>query len=300
MDKITSFIEFLNLQRRKKKMKMLENGKIKVGGAKVDLSPFIEKTLEFTVVQNLSSIISKEDVTIEERQSSNVIINLMNPVQCALTQALRKAYPVNATVYSYAEHTVRKTDTMDTPTIIITMKKKDCDKLYLDDSNLGIILKTSTLTPVYKKMKKRWIELNTSNEKTDEVNIFYVPNVTVFLDKKGKLLKAPLLINVLLLALPNAKYVVGDDNNMNDDAKIATLVADIFDAVIKLGCKNIVIDPFEFMYFRKNPSATSDAFLEITDTSRVKNSVDKVSFAIEKDNMYAIFNGENIRLSRNN
>ena len=111
-------------------------------------------------------------------------------------------------------------DSAENQTIVLPIvnKKKSisCFNM-LNDTIIGSLLRTSTLKPIYKRLKSEWEELN-KDDKSDFVNVLYIPNILVFLDENtGKPLRQPYQINLLLISLPSTKYMLNaNGSNITD------------------------------------------------------------------------------------
>lgn len=275
------------MSKKKKKIKklaesniqMLKSGKIKIAkDQKINISSFVSKSVENTIVSRLDAIISKEDVVIDTKDlHPNITTNLTNPVRTAELTA-----QINNPV---------------TETIVITMSKKQSLEAfnYLDDGSLGEILRTSTLAAIYKQIKDAWISL-TKDDTSHFTNVLYIPDVMVFLDTdKMKIRKNPYKINVLLIAEPSVnKMTENGIEKLSDEAAASRVIADITEAAIKCGCKNIIIDPFGHKTLSKDISEVSKLWMQITSSQRFIENITSTIFAIEQEERFVVFNASKL------
>ena len=67
----------------KSNIKILKSGKIKISKEqKLDLTPFIEGTINNTIVSRLNGIISKEEVVIDEEKNIDIRAHLIDELEC--------------------------------------------------------------------------------------------------------------------------------------------------------------------------------------------------------------------------
>lgn len=260
-------------------IQMLKSGKIKVSkDQKIDISSFVSKSIEDTVISRLDAIISKEDVKIDTADlHPNVTTNLLNPVFTAELSA-RCNNPV-------------------TETIIIPINKKASLNVfdYLGFDTLGVLLRASTLASVYKKVKPQWVELN-NEDGSQYTNVLYIPGVMVFLDfESGKIRKTPFKVNILLIAVPSqAKMNENGIEKATDEEACSRIIADMVDAAIKCGCKNLIIDPFSHKKLDKDVPSTSKLWNQIVTSQRYIENINSTVFAIEDEDKFVIFNSNKL------
>ena len=154
-------------------IKILKSGKIKVKkGQKISLDPYIENSVENTICSRSTGIISKEDVVVSNGDVSKTDIT------------------ANLSSMKRTADMLSRTSTSTTYTITHVINKKESGEIFdfLDDSIVGILLRTSTLATIYKKIKDEWLDLN-NEDKTSFFNVLYIPNIFVFLDEDGKIKK---------------------------------------------------------------------------------------------------------------
>lgn len=273
--------------KKKKKLKVsakaniqiLKSGKLKInGGQKLDLNPFVNDSVDNTIVSRLDAIISKEKVELED-----TVTKL--PISCNLTDELRTA------------ELLSRSNNLEVPTIIIPVQKKnalDCFD-YLEDNTLGKILRSSTLAAVYMRVKNEWVDL-CKEDKTGFTNVLYVPNVLVFINAHGELKKKPFKINVCVVAIPSpSKMELSVDSTEvvekpSDEDISARIIADMIEATIKCGGRRVIVNPFAAKALTKDVTTTSDLWDQILTSERSITQLDCVDFALEDEDKFVVFN----------
>ena len=269
----------LNKKQRRKmaesNFKILKSGKLKVKkGQKINLRPFITNSVENSVVGRLDGIISKENVVVDtEDLHQNVTSNMLSDIHVASLAA--------------------KTEKPGISTLVVTINKKnalDAFDLMRDDS-LGILLRTSTLTSCYMELKQEWKNLN-EDDNSNFTNVLYVPEVMVFVDPDtGKLLKKPFKVNIIILAIPTKKNMSEQGiEEFTDEMAASRVIADIMDSAIKLGCKDIIIDPYCHKYLISMPYDAGKLWNNIVSTQRCIEQFKSIIFAIEDEELFVSFN----------
>ena len=269
----------LNKKQRRKmaesNFKILKSGKLKVKkGQKINLRPFITNSVENSVVGRLDGIISKENVVVDtEDLHQNVTSNMLSDIHVASLAA--------------------KTEKPGISTLVVTVNKKnalDAFDLMRDDS-LGILLRTSTLTSCYMELKQEWKDLN-EEDNSNFTNVLYVPEVMVFVDPDtGKLLKKPFKVNIIILAIPTKKNMSEQGvEEFTDEMAASRVIADIMDSAIKLGCKDIIIDPYCHKYLISMPYDAGKLWNNIVSTQRCIEQFKSIIFAIEDEELFVSFN----------
>ena len=263
------------LKKIDKSIKILLSGKIKVDGkSKLSLEPFIHDSVENAVVSRLDAIISKEDVVIDSSCAcrTDVITNM-------------------TTVWRLTELLSLIDDPNNQTIVMPVVNKKNAISVFdmYETSVLGSLLRTSTLTSIYKKIKASWVSLN-ENDKTNFTNVMYIPNIVVFLNEStGKILKNPYQVNLLLVVTPSLKLMNETGEKVSADYASKRIICDVFDSAIKCGAKNIVLSPFSHKVLSDDPYNTSKLWHEVCGAQRTRENIKNVSFAVNDDNLYVVF-----------
>lgn len=264
-------------QKRKKREKVadktieiLESGKVKFNkDQKVSLKPYIQDSLDKVVCNRMDSILTQEDVVLEENLKTNITINL---------SSMKRTLELNAL------------STNDAYTIVTIFNKKNVEDIFdfLSDDIIGYLLRTSTLAAIYKEEKESWMKLNV-DDTTAFTNVLYIPEIFVFLDDvTGKPRKKPFKVNLLLLSEATKKKLNLTDNPEDVDP-VKKYIEDVFETSIKVGAKKLIISPFSHEYFLDDERYTSELWIGCSEKQRNNDNITSIDYAIDEDDSYIIF-----------
>lgn len=265
----------------------MKNGEIKVGkGEYINIDEYIKYSNDNLIISRLDNIISKEDVLVDTSDCQVDIKTLM-------TNEL------------YSAEALTSIKSNKTYTIVLPVSKKDAISCfdYLEYTILSAILRTSTLGYVYNNIKETWVAMNSENT-SSFTNVLFIPKVLEFIDfKKGKVRSKERMfnINVLLVAVPSKNAIieeVEDNDNKVDENDVNTVlssrvIADICDAAIKCGCKDLIIDPFGYKFLDNDKTNASTLWKEITSSQRFIENIDTITFTTEGNSNYVVFSSAN-------
>ena len=262
----------------KRNIKILGSSKIKLKrGQKINIKPYVEDSVEGSIVSRLGGIIS-EKMGHEER-----------PIKSEAT--LIDQYQIS----SILGRTKFDNDTF-IPTIVVTTTKKNSIIFdFAGDNIIGNLLRTSTLGPIYEKIKSEWKKLNT-DDKSDFTNILYIPNILVFSDGMESLFN-PYKVNLLLVSVPTYKTIKEglSDEDLDNSSFIylSRVYGDIMDAATKInGCDNLVIDPFTVKTATDNIHTVVQIWNYLINSKRCKENIDSIWFSVDNEYDYVIFIAE--------
>ena len=117
----------------------------------------------------------------------------------------------------------------------------------------------------------------------------FIPKIYIFLEKKGKLRKKPITVNLIIVALPSINKATNGIDAIDDYEYTNRIINDTIDACIKCGCKNVVINPYAMNALRKEVHYTAKYWYGKTETQRVIENIRNITFSINNDDMYVIF-----------
>ena len=265
-------------QKRKKREKVadktieiLESGKVKFNkDQKVSLKPYIQDSLDKVVCNRMDSILTQEDVVLEENLKTNITINL---------SSMKRTLELNAL------------STNDAYTIVTIFNKKNVEDIFdfLSDDIIGYLLRTSTLAAIYKEKKESWMKLNVEDS-TAFTNVLYIPEIFVFLDDvTGKPRKKPFKVNLLFLSEATKKKLNLTDNLVEDVDPVKKYIEDVFETSIKVGAKKLIISPFSHEYFLDDERHTSELWIGCSEKQRNNDNISSIDYAIDEDDSYIIF-----------
>ena len=275
-------------------IKILKSGKIQFSKKqKIDLSLFANEAIEGAVVSRLDGIISKEDVVIDtEGLRCDTLTTMMSDIKIA---ELTSQVSQTAITEQGIKNSVK---TVNPSTIVITINKKDAIDVFdfLEGGTLGDILRCSTLASIYsnENIKPAWVELN-KDDNSNFTNILYIPKVMVFIDRETReIRKVPYYIDLLIVAVPSVKRMKIDDENNVEEVSIedatARVIADIAEAAIKCGCKDLIFDPYAYKLFTKEPRTTANLWYLMTSSQRFIEQIHSINFALEREDAFITFN----------
>lgn len=189
--------------------------------------------------------------------------------------------------------TVQKTITLlseidenNVQTVLIPIPKKKSGKIE-EHPFIKWLKDISTFEAVYDKIKERWIDLN-DDDKTEFSNVLYLPDIYVFMNGK-KIRTKPFRINLVIVAVPNKFNAKPGIDEMNEYEYIHKVVDDSIEATIKLGCKNLVINPFALGFLADGAHSASEYWSTIPERGRVIENIDSLVFSISDDDLFIIF-----------
>ena len=253
-----------------KSIEILESGKIKFKkDEKVDLGAFVESSIVDAKISRLEGIPSKEEIVIDGNNNYRI-------------EASTNCSSINRII-----ELVSSINTTEVQTIVLPMTKKKANNLE-DNDIVSWLGKSSTFAAVYAKLEKSWQELN-EDDNTCFTNVMFIPKLYIFLENKGKLRKKPIIVNLMIVALPSINKAKEGIEAMDVVEYTNRIITDSFDACIRCGCKSVVIDPFSMNSLRKDVHYTSKYWHGKTETQRVIENIRNITFSIDNDDLYVIF-----------
>jgi hypothetical protein len=186
----------------------------------------------------------------------------------------------------------RDKDAASIPTIVhVVTKKNALDFDFSAPGLIGDILRTSTLGPVYQRIKTEWKSLNT-NDESNFTNIMYIPNLYVFSDGNESLFY-PFKINLLIVSVPTCKRhkeEISDDTINPATDYIGRVIGDIMESASKIsGCDELIVDPYALKITKDYPQEVINMWNYVMSTPKIKKSINKVWFTIDDEYNYVLF-----------
>ena len=269
----------------------INKGKLKIKkGEYVDINPIVEYSTKEAVVSRLDNIISQEDVVIDTADCRvNIQTYMMNEL--------------------YTAEMFARTNVNKLYTIALPISKKNALNVFdfMGTSILSAILRTSTFCYSVNKLMKGfggvtpeniiingWEDLN-KDDCSNFTNVLYVPKVLEFIDfNKGKIRKDGMFsFNTLVLAIPSKDKMSDDEEEVSVTDAASRVIADICDAAIKCGCKDLIVNPFGHKYLAKSKSDTAKLWKQISTSQRFIENFDSVTFAVGDEDDFVIFDSVN-------
>lgn len=259
-------------------IKITDSGEIKLKkDESIDISGYVKETVTDAVISRLDGITNKEEINIDGENSS---YRLDTTTSCS--SIIRHVDLMSAI------------DDVNPQTIVIPMTKKRA--AHLDENPIvSWLMKTSTFISVFNRLKDEWDSLNT-DDKTTFTNVFYLPKLYIFVDKAGKMRKKPTCINLLIVAFPSMKNATPGIELIDNTTYVNRIIEDTMDAVIKLGIKNMVIDPYCMPALMDDVHYTAKYWYGYTERQRAIENIRMITFTIDNDELFIIFCRSNDRL----
>ena len=251
-------------------IKILESGKIKFKkNEKIDISSFIESSINDAKISRLEGIPSKEEIIID----GGATYRIEASSNCS---SIKRIIELMSSINSD-----------DTQTIVLPMTKKKASNLE-DNEIIEWLGKSSTFITAYTKLKKSWDNLN-EDDNSCFTNVMYIPKLYIFLEKKGKIRKKPIIVNLMIVAFPSINKATNGIDAIDDIEYTNRIINDSIEACIKCGSKHIVIDPYYMSALTKDVHYTARYWHGKTETQRVIENIRNITFSIDNDDLYVIF-----------
>lgn len=253
-----------------KSIKILESGKIKFKkNEKIDISAYVEASVTDAKISRLEGIPSKEEIIIDDTMNYRVNVS----ANCSsITRIIDLVSNINTT---------------EVQTVVLPMTKKKASNLE-DNDIICWLAKSSSFISVYSKLKEAWSDLN-DDDNTCYTNVLYIPKIYIFLEKKGKLRKVPVMINLMIVALPSINKAKEGIEATDDIEYTNRIISDTFEACIRCGCKSIIVDPYNMNALKKDVHYSAKYWYGKTETQRVIENIRNITFSIDSDDLYVIF-----------
>lgn len=253
-----------------KSVEILESGKIKFKkDEKIDIGSYVEASINDAKISRLEGIPSKEEIVIDG--SNNYRIDATT----------------NCSSIDRIVELVSSINTTEVQTIVLPMTKKKATHLE-DDEIVGWLGRSSTFISIYSKLKESWDDIN-EDDNTTFTNVMFIPKIYIFLEKKGKLRKKPIIVNLMIVALPSMNKAKDGIEAIDEVEYTNRIINDSVDACIRCGCKSVVVDPFYMSSLKKDVHYTSKYWHGKTETQRVIENIRSITFSIDNDDLYVIF-----------
>ena len=251
-------------------IKILESGKIKFKkNEKIDISGYVDKSVTEAQISRLEGIPSKEEIIIDD------------------TATYRIDASANCSSITRIVDLVSDINSNEVQTIVLPMTKKKASKLE-DNEIINWLSKSSIFTAVYAKLKKNWDSLN-EDDNSCYTNVMYIPKLYIFLEKKGKLRKKPIIVNLMIVALPSINKAKNGIEATDEFEYSNRIINDSIDACIRCGCKSVIIDPYYMKALQDDVHYTAKYWYGKIETQRVIENIRNMTFSIDNDDLYASF-----------
>lgn len=234
-------------------LKTLKKGKVKYSDdKKVDLTPFINESINNTLISELDAVISKEDVKVDEDDS-----------KCSIASMLK------VKEYAFANKT-----------FVVSVNRKQLVNSFdfLKDTRIGALLRSSTLSSIYYPIKDLWKKLIDSDK--SKTYVMYVPKIFVFANlSEMDLYDDSVFTNLLLVVTPTSDDIrEANDKEMTKTDIKTHIITDILEAVIKTGNYNVIIDPYSHKVLADDKYESGSLWNDISTSVRVDENIHSIIF----------------------
>lgn len=253
-----------------KNIRISESGKIKFKkNEKIDMSSLVEASANDAKISRLEGIPSKEEIIIDGSETYRIDIS------------------ANRSSITRIIDLVSSIDSTEIQTIVLPITKKKAIGLE-NNEIIEWLSKSSTFIPVYSKLKTAWDELN-EDDNSCYTNVMFIPKLYIFLEKKGKLRKKPITVNLMVVALPSINKAKDGIESIDDIEYTNRIITDTIESCIRCGCKSIVVNPYYMNALQKDLHYTARYWYGKTETQRVIENIKNITFSIDTDDLYVIF-----------
>lgn len=234
-------------------LKTLKKGRVKYSDdKKVDLTPFINESINNTLISELDAVISKEDVKVDDNDSKCHIVSMLKV----------------------------KEDTFANRTFVVSVNRKQLVNSFdfLKDTRIGALLRSSTLSSIYYPIKDLWKKLIDSDK--SKTYIMYVPKIFVFANlSEMDLYDDSVFTNLLLVVTPTSDDIrEANDKEMTKTDIKTHIITDILEAVIKTGNHNVIIDPYSHKVLADDKYESGSLWNDISTSVRVDENIHSIIF----------------------
>jgi hypothetical protein len=234
-------------------LKTLKKGRVKYSDdKKVDLTPFINESINNTLISELDAVISKEDVKVDEDDNKCHIVSMLKV----------------------------KEDTFANRTFVVSVNRKQLVNSFdfLKDTRIGALLRSSTLSSIYYPIKDLWKKLIDSDK--SKTYVMYVPKIFVFANlSEMDLYEDSVFTNLLLVVTPTSDDIrEANDKEMTKTDIKTHIITDILEAVIKTGNHNVIIDPYSHKVLADDKYESGSLWNDISTSVRVDENIHSIIF----------------------
>lgn len=234
-------------------LKTLKKGRVKYSDdKKVDLTPFINESINNTLISELDAVISKEDVKVDDNDSKCHIVSMLKV----------------------------KEDTFANRTFVVSVNRKQLVNSFdfLKDTRIGALLRSSTLSSIYYPIKDLWKKLIDSDK--SKTYIMYVPKIFVFANlSEMDLYEDSVFTNLLLVVTPTSDDIrEANDKEMTKTDIKTHIITDILEAIIRTGNHNVIIDPYSHKVLADDKYESGSLWNDISTSVRVDENIHSIIF----------------------
>ena len=252
---------------------LLRTGEVRMNRKVViDMNDVTKPSINGTIGSRIDCLEDHSDVSLEKEPILQVN---------AVNDTLMHHYHIMSQIGYDPEHL---------PTLVVTVPHKHAvDEFTVNGSGiLPDLMRNSNLPLVMRAVVKNWRGLLEENEGSD--CILFIPALIYFGGSGKGLLNMNTRFNLLLYATKKKRYIYDEEDYNKDPAKIVKyLVKNILDSIVKLGVKNILINPLAHPLLNDDVYEAVDAWkAEEKNPVRLQN-IETLQYCIPDEDDYVLF-----------
>lgn len=174
------------------------------------------------------------------------------------------------------------------PTIVLMLPHKHALSAFsiYDSTPLGKLMRASNLPLVMRAIGSNWRHLIEENEDAD--CILYIPQL-VYFGGKSNMLGTDVRFNLLVYVTKKKRYIYEESDVNKNVSPQKEMIHNLLLAAVKLGCKQILIDPMDHQLLQNDPYESVDVWKEEENDPLVKTNLENIFYTIPNENDYIIF-----------
>lgn len=238
------------------------------------IAEYIKKVSDNTVVSRIDGIISKESVAMEDSTE---------PIGTTMLLA-NEADSLNILKH-------HSNDEGEEYTIVYICNRKHINDIFdIVDGIHGTLAFHDIFLEA--DIVKRYNSLNIDADGNVSTSVIYIPGLIV---NRGRI---PFHYNILIVVEPTHKELIHKYTNAYEDISsfdmnnmiISNIIMDVFEACIRLGCKDIIVNPYGYKPLQKADYWWVGSFWKkAIGSKKVKNNLYSITLSSTSDNQYVGF-----------
>lgn len=252
---------------------LLRTGEIRMNRKVViDMNDITKPSIEGTIGSRIDCLEDHSDVSLEKEPIMQVN---------AVNDTLMHHYHLMSQIGYDPDHL---------PTIVVTLPHKKALESFTTSGSgiLPDLMRNSNLPLVMRAIVKNWKNLLEENEGMD--CILHIPALIYFGGSGKGLLNMNTKFNLLVYVTRKKRYIYDeDDYNQKPEKLTKDLVKNILDTIIKIGAKNILIDPLAHPILKDDIYTAVDAWKEEERNSIRLQNIERLQYCIPDGDDYVIF-----------
>lgn len=170
--------------------------------------------------------------------------------------------------------------------VVMLPHKKACSAFSIYDSSpLGRLMRNSNLPLVMRAIGNRWRGLIEENEGSD--CILYVPDLVYF--DGSNVMNTDVRFNLLVYVTRKKRYIYEESDVETKATPQKEMIHNLLTSAVKLGIKDIMINPVDHPLLQADGYATVDAWHEEESDPTVRCNIERIQYCIPNEDDYIIF-----------